>query len=184
MESVIKEAKAKMERAIESYRVELSKLRTGRATVTIFDDVKADYYGTPTPITQMANISAPEPRLINIQPFDISQLGAIEKAIIQSDLGLTPTNDGKLIRISIPSLTEERRKDLVKVAKKYSEECRVSIRNSRRDANDLLKEMEKEKLITQDDLKKGQADIQTLTDKESARVDEVLTAKEAEIMEI
>lgn len=184
MDSVIKEAKAKMDRAIESYRTELSKLRTGRATVTIFDDVKADYYGTPTPITQMANISAPEPRLINIQPFDISQLGAIEKAIIQSDLGLTPTNDGKLIRISIPSLTEERRRELVKVAKKYSEECRVSIRNSRRDANDLIKEMEKEKLITQDDLKKGQSDIQDLTGKENARVDEILTAKETEIMEI
>lgn len=184
MDSVIKEARAKMDRAIESYRVELSKLRTGRATVTIFEDVKADYYGTPTPITQMANISAPEPRLINISPFDISQLASIEKAIIQSDLGLTPTNDGKLIRISIPSLTEERRKDLVKIAKKYSEECRVSIRNSRRDANDLLKEMEKEKLITQDDLKKGQADIQTLTSKEIKKVDEVLSVKESEVMEI
>jgi ribosome recycling factor len=184
MDSVIKEAKAKMERSIESYQGELAKLRTGRATVTIFEDVKADYYGTATPIAQMANISAPEPRLINIQPFDISQLGAIEKAIIESDLGLTPSNDGKLIRISIPSLTEERRKDLVKVAKKYSEECRVSIRNSRRDANDLLKEMEKEKLITQDDLKKGQTDIQTLTGKEIARVDEVLSAKETEVMEI
>lgn len=184
MDSVIKEAKAKMERAITSYQGELAKLRTGRATVTIFEDVRADYYGTPTPITQMANISAPEPRLINIQPFDISQLGAIEKAIIQSDLGLTPNNDGKLIRISIPSLTEDRRKDLVKVARKYSEECRVSIRNSRRDANDLLKEMEKEKLISQDDLKKGHADIQTLTGKEIAKVDEVLSAKESEVMEI
>lgn len=184
MDSVIKEARAKMDRAIESFKVELSKLRTGRATVTIFEDVKADYYGTPTPITQMANISAPEPRLINIQPFDISQLGAIEKAIIQSDLGLTPSNDGKLIRISIPSLTEERRKELVKVAKKYSEECRISIRNSRRDANDLLKEMEKEKLISQDDLKKGHSDIQTLTGKEIGKVDEVLSLKEAEVMEI
>jgi ribosome recycling factor len=184
MDSVIKEAKAKMDRAIESYQGELAKLRTGRATVNIFDSVKADYYGTPTPINQMANISAPEPRLINIQPFDISQLPVIEKAIIQSDLGLTPSNDGKLIRISIPSLTEDRRKDLVKVAKKYSEECRVSIRNSRRDANDMLKEMEKEKLITQDDLKKGQSDTQDLTGKEIARVDEILAAKENEIMEI
>lgn len=184
MDSVIKEGKSKMERAIESYQVELSKLRTGRATVTIFDDVKADYYGTPTPITQMANISAPEPRLINIQPFDISQLGAIEKAIIQCDLGLTPSNDGKLIRISIPPLTEERRKDIVKLARKYSEECRVSIRNSRRDANDLLKEMEKEKLISKDDLKRGQDDVQDLTGKEIAKVDEILTAKEKEVMEI
>lgn len=184
MDSVIKEAKAKMERAIDSYRGELLKLRTGRATVNIFEDVKADYYGTPTPITQMANISAPEPRLINIMPFDISQLGAIEKAIINSDLGLTPTNDGKLIRISIPTLTEERRKDLVKIAKKYSEECRVSIRNSRRDANDFLKEMEKEKRISQDDLKKGQADIQTLTGSEITKVDEILSAKETEVMEI
>ncbi|MEE9542538.1 MAG: ribosome recycling factor [Thermodesulfobacteriota bacterium] len=184
MDSVIKEAKSKMERAIESYSSELAKLRTGRATVSIFDDVKADYYGTPTPINQMANISAPEPRLINIQPFDISQLPVIEKAIIQSDLGITPSNDGKLIRISIPSLTEERRKDLVKVAKKYSEECRVSIRNSRRDANDLIKEMEKEKLITQDDLKKGQADIQSLTGSEIAKVEEILSNKEKEIMEI
>ncbi len=184
MDSVIKEAKSKMERAIESYQVELSKLRTGRATVTVFDDVKADYYGTPTPITQMANISAPEPRLINIQPFDISQLGAIEKAIMQSDLGLTPTNDGKLIRISIPPLTEERRKDIVKLARKYSEECRVSIRNSRRDANDLLKEMEKEKLIAKDDLKRGHDDVQGLTGKEIAKVDEILVAKEKEVMEI
>ncbi len=184
MDSVIKEAKSKMERAIESYQVELSKLRTGRATVTIFDDVKADYYGTPTPITQMANISAPEPRLINIQPFDISQLSAIEKAIMQADLGLTPSNDGKLIRISIPPLTEERRKDIVKLAKKYSEECRVSIRNSRRDANDLLKEMEKEKLISKDDLKRGQDDVQGLTGNEIAKVDEILSEKEKEVMEI
>ncbi len=184
MDSVIKEARSKMERAIESYQVELSKLRTGRATVTVFDDVKADYYGTPTPITQMANISAPEPRLINIQPFDISQLGAIEKAIMQSDLGLTPTNDGKLIRISIPPLTEERRKDIVKLARKYSEECRVSIRNSRRDANDLLKEMEKEKLISKDDLKRGHDDVQDLTGKEIAKVDEILSTKEKEVMEI
>lgn len=184
MDSVIKEARSKMERAIESYRSELTKLRTGRATISIFEDVKADYYGTPTPINQMANISAPEPRLITIQPWDISQLPVIEKAIIQSDLGLNPSNDGKVIRISIPSLTEERRRDLVKIAKKYSEECRVSIRNSRRDANDLLKEMEKEKLITQDDLKKGQQDIQDLTGKEIAKVDEVLSAKEGEIMEI
>ncbi|MBE9531910.1 MAG: ribosome recycling factor [Proteobacteria bacterium] len=184
MDSVIKEARAKMDRSIDSYQVELSKLRTGRATVTIFEDVKADYYGTPTPITQMANISAPEPRLINIQPFDISQLGAIEKAIIQSDLGLTPSNDGKLIRISIPALTEERRKELVKIARKYSEECKVSIRNSRRDANDLFKDMEKEKLITQDDLKKGQGDTQTLTDSEIAKIEKILVAKEAEVMEI
>ncbi len=173
-----------MERAIESYQVELSKLRTGRATVTVFDDVKADYYGTPTPITQMANISAPEPRLINIQPFDISQLGAIEKAIIQAELGLNPSNDGKLIRISIPPLTEERRKEIVKVARKYSEECRVSIRNSRRDANDLLKEMEKEKLIAKDDLKRGTDDVQGLTGKEIAKVDEILSTKEKEVMEI
>lgn len=184
MDSVIKEAKAKMERAIESFRIELSKLRTGRATVSIFDDVKADYYGTATPISQMANISAPEPRLINIQPFDISQLGTIEKAIIQSDLGLTPSNDGKLIRISIPALTEDRRKELVKIAKKYSEECKVSMRSSRRDANDIIKEMEKEKLISQDDLKKGHSDIDALTGKESAKVDEVLGNKETEIMEI
>lgn len=184
MDSVIKEARSKMERAIESYRSELTKLRTGRATISIFEDVKADYYGTPTPINQMANISAPEPRLITIQPWDISQLPVIEKAIIQSDLGLNPSNDGKVIRISIPSLTEERRRDLVKIAKKYSEECRVSIRNSRRDANDLLKEMEKEKLISQDDLKKGQHDIQDLTGVEIAKVDEVLSVKESEIMEI
>ena len=184
MDSVLREAKSKMEKSIEAYRTELAKLRTGRAAVTIFDGVKADYYGTPTPINQMANISVPESRLIIIQPWDISQLAVIEKAIVLADIGLNPSNDGKVIRISVPSLTEERRKDLVKVAKKYTEECRVSIRNSRRDANDEFKEMEKEKLITQDDLKKAQQDTQELTGKEIARVDELLAAKEEEIMEI
>ncbi|MEE8574138.1 MAG: ribosome recycling factor [Thermodesulfobacteriota bacterium] len=183
-ETIIKDARAKMDKAVDAYRYELTKLRTGRASIAIFDGLSVDYYGTPTPLNQMATVSVPEARQITVQPWDISQLAAIEKAIIASDLGLTPGNDGKIIRINIPPLTEDRRKELVKIAKKYTEECRVSIRNSRRDANEAFKKGEKDKEISQDDLKKGQSDVQHLTDKEIAKVDEVLSNKEKEIMEI
>jgi len=183
-DDIRRDARAQMDKAAEAFRRELSKLRTGRANVAILDGVKIDYYGTSTPLSQMANLSVPESRLITIQPWDASQLGAIEKAIMQTDLGLMPTNDGNVIRISIPALTEERRKDIVKLAKKYAEECKVSIRNSRRDANERLKELEKQKLLTQDELKKAQDDIQELTNKDIAKVEDTLSAKEKEILEI
>ncbi len=183
-DEILQNAKSRMDKAVVALDAEFHKLRTGRATVSIFDGIKVDYYGTPTPVNQMANLSMPESRLIIIQPFDATQLQVIEKAIIASDLGLSPSNDGKLIRISIPQLTEERRKELVKVAKKYAEECRVAVRNARREANDDLKELEKEKMLSQDELKKAQHETQELTDREVKRVDEVLVVKEKEIMEI
>ncbi len=184
VKEIFDEATRKMDKAVEVFRHELTKLRTGRASVSLLEDVKVDYYGTPTPINQVATLTAPEPRLLVVQPWDASQISAIEKAILSSDLGLTPTNDGKVIRIQIPQPTEERRRELVKVAKRYAEECRIAIRNCRRDANEALKRFEKEKEISQDDLKKAQQRIQEITDKEIARVEEVLSAKEQEIMEV
>ncbi len=183
-DEILQDAKSRMDKAVNALNAEFHKLRTGRATVNIFDGIKVDYYGSPTPINQMANIGVPESRLIVIQPFDATQLQAIEKAIISSELGLSPSNDGQVIRISIPQLTEERRKELVKVAKKYAEECRIAVRNARRDANDDLKELEKEKMLSQDELKKAQHETQELTDREVKRVDEILVEKEKEIMEI
>lgn len=183
-EEIISELKKKMSKSLDAFAHELAGVRTGRASVAVFDNIKADYYGTPTPLKQLANFSIPESRLIIIQPWDVSQLQAIEKAILQSDLGITPTNDGKVIRIAIPQLNEERRKELVKLAKKYAEECRVSLRNLRRDANEAVKKLEKEKKMSQDDLKKAQHEIQDLTDKQIAKTDEVLAKKEAEIMEV
>lgn len=183
-DEIKKEAVAKMDKALDALGADFLKLRSGRASVAMLDGIKVDYYGALTPLNQLANLSVPEPRSIVIQPFDVTQLQAVEKAITNSDLGFVPNNDGKLIRINIPQLTEERRKELVKIAKKYSEECKVSIRNSRRDANEMLKELEKEKEITQDELKKAQHGIQELTDKEVARVDGHLVKKEEEMMEV
>ncbi len=184
MKTEIADMKKRMEKSLEAFAHELAGVRTGRASLAVFDGIKVDYYGTPTPLRQVANFSVPESRTIIIQPWDISQLGGIEKAILASDLGLTPTNDGKVIRINVPALTEERRKDLVKVVKRYAEECKVSIRNIRRDANEAVKKLEKEKKISQDDLKKAQHETQELTDKEIARADAMLAQKEAEIMEV
>ncbi len=178
------EIKEKMERAISALGHEFSSLRTGRASVAIFDTVMVDYYGTPTPLNQVATLSAPEPRLIIIQPWDVSQIRAIEKAITSSVLGLTPSNDGKIIRINIPQLTEERRRELVKVAHNFAEECRVSIRNIRREFNDKAKKLEKNKEISQDEHKKVCEDIQSVTDNYIKKVEEALSRKEAEIMEI
>lgn len=183
-EEIFAEMKKKMEKAIDSLAHELAGLRTGRASVAILDNIKVDYYGTITPLKQLATISTPESRTITIQPWDVSQLHAIEKAIQTSDLGLNPSNDGKMIRISIPALNEERRKELVKIAKKYAEECRVSIRNVRRDSNEAFKKLEKDKKISQDDLKKFQADVQVATDKQVVKVDEMVTRKEAEVLEV
>lgn len=181
---IFADLKKKMDRSLDVFTKELSGLRTGRASLAIFDSVKVDYYGNPTPIKQVASLSVPEPRTIIVQPWDVSQISIIEKAIMASGLGLTPSNDGKVIRINIPALNEERRKELVKVAKKFAEECKVSIRNLRRDANEQVKKLEKDKVISQDDLKKAQHEIQEITDKEISKVDSFLKNKEAEIMEV
>jgi len=181
---VLEENQDRMIKSEKAFEKELSKVRTGRASLALLDHVKMDYYGTSTPIKQIATLSVPESRTITIQPWDVSQLHAIEKAIMTSDLGLNPSNDGKIIRISIPALTEERRKELVKLAKKYGEECKVSIRNVRRDANEGLKKLEKDKGISEDDHKKLQKEVQDIIDKQIHKVDEMVAQKETEIMEV
>ncbi|MCK4739429.1 MAG: ribosome recycling factor [Deltaproteobacteria bacterium] len=184
MKDVIANADKKMGLSIEAFNKDMTKLRTGRANTALLDDVRVDSYGSLMPLSQVATVAAPESRLITVQPWDITQLPAIEKAINNSDLGLNPGNDGKIIRIQIPDLTEERRLELAKIAKKYAEECRVSIRNARREANEALKKLEKSKDITQDDLKKGQDETQKLTDKRITEVEGLLSSKEADIMEL
>lgn len=183
-DSVLLDAEERMEKAVGSLEREFGKLRTGRASTTLVDGIKVDYYGTPTPVGQLASVAVPDSRTITIQPWDRGAFGSVEKAILKSDLGLTPVNDGKIIRISIPPLTEERRKDLVKVARKYCEEAKVAVRNVRRDGNDQLKKLEKEKVISEDELKKATDEVQKLTDKYVAKIDERGQAKEKEIMEI
>jgi ribosome recycling factor len=184
MQSVLNDGKKRMVGAISALEKDFSKLRTGRATTALVDTIVVDYYGTPTPINQLSSVSVPDAKSITIQPWDRGAFGAVEKAIQTSDLGLNPVNDGKIIRISIPPLTEERRKELVKVAKKYTEECKIAIRNVRRDLNDSLKKLEKDKAISEDELKKGEADVQKLTDDFVKQSDGVLAAKEKEILEI
>ena len=184
MDTILLDAEERMDKALNSLQRDFGKLRTGRASSTLVDDIKADYYGTPTPIGQMASVAIPDSRTITIQPWDKGGIAAVEKAILKSDLGLTPVNDGKIIRISLPPLTEERRKELVKVARKYTEDAKVAMRNVRRDANDGLKKLEKDKTITEDDLKKGTEQIQKLTDKNVAEADHRCAAKEKEIMDI
>ena len=183
-EKTVKEVEAKMEKTLSSLKADLNKVRTGRASLALFDDIRVDYYGTSTPLNQMATLSVPEPRLITIQPWDTSIIGEIEKAILKSELGVTPASDGKIIRISIPRLTEERRKELVKVVKKMTEGAKVAVRNIRREANEQLKGLEKDKKISQDQLRQWIDKVQVSTDKYIKRVDEVLTAKEKEILEI
>jgi ribosome recycling factor len=183
-EKTVKEVEAKMEKTLSSLRTDLNKVRTGRASLALFDDIRVDYYGTPTPLNQMATLSVPEPRLIIIQPWDTSIIGEIERAILKSELGVTPASDGKIIRISIPRLTEERRKELVKVVKKMAEGAKVAVRNIRRDANEQLKGLEKDKKISQDQLRQWIDKVQVSTDKYIKRVEEVLAAKEKEILEI
>jgi len=184
IKEVVSEAEERMKKAIEVLRKDFASLRAGRATPALLDKILVDYYGVPTPINQMANISVPEPRLLVIQPWDKSVISSIEKAIQKSDLGLTPNNDGTVIRLAIPQLTQERRNELVKVVKKKAEEARVAIRNVRRDANDQLKDFEKEHEISEDDSKRGQEEVQKLTDKCIKEVDQVLSHKEEEIMEV
>ena len=173
-----------MEGQVEHLRHEFTGLRTGRASVALLDQVKVDYYGTPTPLKQVATLATPESRLITVQPFERTLMKDIEKAILASGLGLTPTNDGKLIRLPIPPLTEERRKDLVKIAKRLTEEVRVHIRNIRRDVLEDIKKAQKDSTLAEDDAKKAHDEIQKLTDSYMAKVDDLLKKKEAEITEI
>lgn len=184
IESMYQETKESMKKAIDALKNELKKIRTGRASLSILDDIRVDYYGTPTPLNQMASLSTPESRLIVIQPWDASVIKDVEKAILKSDLGLTPSNDGKLIRITIPQLTEERRKQLVKVIYKKSEEHKVSVRNVRRDANDLLKSLKKDGEISEDEAFKAQDQVQKITDESIKLIDDVCKEKEKEILEI
>ena len=183
-ENVIKDVEAKMEKTLSTLKTDLGKVRTGRASLALFDQIRIDYYGTPTPLQQVATLAVPEPRLITIQPWDTSIIGEIEKAILKSELGLTPMNDGKIIRISIPRLTEERRKELVKVVRKMAEASKVALRNIRRDANEHLKGLEKNKKISQDQLRQWIEKVQTSTDKFIEKADGVLSVKEKEILEI
>jgi ribosome recycling factor len=183
-DAVFTQLQKEMDGSVNALRKELTKVRTGRASTSLLDHVTVDYYGATTPLNQLATLSAPEPRLLVIQPFDRSAMGEIEKAILKSDLGLTPNNDGKIIRIPIPALTEERRKDLVKHVKKIAEEFRVSLRNHRRLAIEHLKDAEKKKEITADDAKHGQERIQKITDDFIGRIDKILKSKEEEVMEI
>ena len=184
MKEIQKNLQQQMDKTIEALKFEFSTIRAGRANAQMLDKIRVDYYGTPTPINQVGSISVPEPRTLMINPWDKSAMKEIEKAIRNSDLGLNPTNDGDVIRISVPALTEERRKELCKQAKKASEEFKVRIRNERRDANDRLKKLEKEGKITEDDLKKAQNDVQKLTDKYTKDIDTLLATKEQDIMAV
>lgn len=183
IKSIYDDTKESMGKSVASLKKELKRLRTGRASLSILDGVKVDYYGTLTPLNQMATLAVPESRLITIQPWDVSVIKDIEKGILKSDLGLTPSNDGKIIRIAIPPLTEERRKELVKVVHKICEDYKISIRNIRRDANDLIKSMKIDGEISEDDAFKSQDQIQKITDEHIKLVDECYKNKEKEILE-
>ncbi len=179
----IQKLNMEMEKSLDSLKREFNRVRTGRASISLLDGIKVDYYGTLTPLNQLATLSVPEPRLITIQPWDATAVKEIEKAIQKSDLGLTPVNDGKIIRVAIPPLTEQRRIELVKVVKKMAEACKVSIRNHRRDINEELKRMKKDKEISEDDFFKGQKEVQDITDEYIKKCDELTQAKEKEILE-
>lgn len=181
---VHKQMEQKMDRTIEFLKQELQSLRTGRANPALLDRIVVNYYGTDTPLNQLATISAPEARMLVIQPYDKSSMGAIEKAILTSDLSLNPNNDGKVIRLNLPMLTEENRRELTKVAKKIGEEQKVAIRNERRSSNDILKKMEKDKECTEDELKQYEKIVQDITDQYIKQIDEVVEAKMTEIMEV
>lgn len=178
------ELKAKMEKSLEALRRDLSRVRTGRASLALLDGVRVNYYGVPTPLAQVASLSVPESRTISIQPWDSKIMGEIEKAIQKSDLGLTPLNDGKIVRINIPPLTEERRRELVKVTKRMEEECKVALRNIRRDANEQLKTSKKDKVVSEDEQFKLQDEVQKLMDKSIEKAEEIIKTKEKEILEV
>jgi len=181
---ILSEAKDSMQKALEALHHEMSTVRTGRASTHLLDQIRVDYYGSQVPINQVANVGAPEPRLITVAPWDKTSLPLIEKAIQESNLGLTPSNDGTIIRLPIPPLNEDRRKELVKVVRQYAEESRVSVRNHRRDANDLIKAGQKDGEIPEDDSKRASDQVQELTDKFIKQIDDVLKNKEEEIMEV
>ena len=183
IDEVFKDAETRMKKTVEATQSELSKIRTGKASPAILDAVRVDYYGSNVPIKQVASISVPEPRLINIQPWDKKMLSEIERAILKSDLGLNPINDGNTIRVPIPPLTEERRRDLVRVVHKLGEEGRIAIRNIRRDANERLKKAEKSHEISEDDSHRAMKEIQELTDEYIKKIDEIIKDKEEEILE-
>ncbi len=184
IDEILLELEDKMDKTLSSLKHQLTKVRTGRASASVLDGVNVDYYGAPTPIAQVGNVSTPEARLLQIQPFDKTMIADIEKAILGANLGLTPSNDGNLIRIPFPALTEERRKEQVKDVKKYGEDAKIAMRNSRRDKNDEVKKAEKAKEISEDDSKKFQDQIQKVTDKHVAKVDEIMEAKEKEILSL
>jgi ribosome recycling factor len=175
-------ADEQMQKTLARMKSELGTLRTGRASTTLLENVRVEYYGTPTPLNQVAGMAAPEPRTLEVRPWDKGAIGEIEKAILKSDLGLTPTNDGSVIRLQIPALTEERRKDLIKIVRKMAEEYRVALRNERRDAVERLKKAEKNKEISEDDRTSGEHEIQKMTDLYIKRVDEMLAGKERDIL--
>ena len=184
MEALLKDTSTRMERSIEAFRKELGKVRTGRASFSLLDGVKVDYYGTLTPLQQVGTLSVPESRLITVTPWDTKMIGPIEKAIQGSGLGLNPSNDGKMVRIPIPPLTEERRRELAKVVRKMGEDARVAVRNVRREAIEKLKDREKKKEISEDVVKRGQERIQKETDAHVKKIDEILKSKEQEILEV
>ena len=184
MKTILKDAESKMQKALDRLDYEYSTIRAGRANPAVLEKVSVDYYGAMTPINQMAAVSVAEARILVIQPWDVSTLKAIEKAILNSDIGITPTNDGKVLRLVFPQLTEERRKDLCKSIKKYGEECKVAVRNVRREAMDKMKAKKKDGELTEDDMKSGEKDVQKLTDKYCDKVDQHVSDKEKEIMSI
>jgi ribosome recycling factor len=183
-EDVVSELKQRIEKTLEDLKRDLSKVRTGRASTSILDGIRVDYYGTPTPLSGVANLNSPEPRLITIKPWDKGTLKDIEKAIREANIGLNPMNDGELIRLPFPPLTEERRRDIAKQVKSKGEEHKVAIRNVRRDANEMLKELLKDKSITEDDLKRATERVQKETDAGVLKVDEIVAKKEKEVMEV
>ena len=184
VQEIHQEVEHKMEMSLAALQKDLSRIRTGRASLSLVDAITIDYYGTPTPLSQVATLAVPESRLITIQPWDKSQIGIIEKAIQRSALGLTPMNDGQVIRLAIPPLTEERRKELVKVVKKIGEEGKIAIRNVRREGNEGLKTLEKSKEISEDDCRRAQDEVQKKTDRFVSGIEEILSAKEREVMEV
>ena len=180
----INSGSAQMDKTVDALRKEFQKVRTGRASTSLLDDVKVDYYGTPTPINQLATLAVPEPRTITLQPWETKIIAAIEKAIINANLGLTPSNDGRVIRLNLPPLTEERRKDIVKQLRKSGEDAKIAVRNIRRDTIDELKKLEKDKKITEDDLKRAEKEVQDVTNSHVTKIDEILGHKEKEVMEV
>ena len=182
--TLLQQAKGNMEKALASLDKNFGRVRTGRASLSLLDGIRVDYYGTPTPLNQVATLAIPEPRLITVQPWEMNLLPAIERAIRQSDMDLNPSSDGKVVRIQIPKLSEERRKDLAKLVKNMTEEARVAIRNARRDANAALDKLLKDKLVPEDQERRAQDDVQKLTDRMIAEIDRLVHAKEAEVMAV